>query len=62
MFQAIRGIASNLWSILDLPVVWGNFKLKTLWKGKGAQLVPSKYKGLSIGSTVYKLIINIILE
>ena len=62
MLQAIHRIANNLWPNLDLPAVWGNSKLKTLWKGKRSKLDPSKYRGLSIGSTVCKLIINIFLE
>ena len=43
-------------------MAWGNSRLKTLWKGKGSKSDPSKYRGISIGSTVCKLMINIILE
>ena len=62
MLSVIHRLTSNLWSDLDLPHAWGNSKLKTLWKGKGSKSDPSKYRGLSIGSTVAKLIIDIILE
>ena len=62
MLQVIDRMANNLWSNLDIPAVWGNSRLKTLWKGKGSKSDPSKYRGVSIGSTVCKLIINIILE
>ena len=62
MLQVIHRMANNLWSYLDLPAVWVSYRLKTLWKGKGSKLDPSKYRGLSIKSTVWKLIINIILE
>ena len=55
-------MANNLWSNLNIPTVGGNSRLKTLWKGKGSKSDPSKYKGLSIGSTVCKLIINIIFK
>ena len=55
-------ITTNLWENLDLPSSWGNSRLKTLWKGKGSKKDPSKYRGLSIGSTVCKLIVNIILN
>ena len=34
MLQAIHRIANNLRSNLGLPAVWGNSRLKTLWKGK----------------------------
>ena len=62
MLQVIHRMITNLWSTMDLPTTWGNSRLKTLWKGKGSKSDPSKYRGLSIGSTVCKLIINIILE
>ena len=39
----------------------GNSRLKTLWKGKGMKKDPSKHRGLSIGSTICKLIIMLIL-
>lgn len=62
MLKVIHRIAENLWSSMDLPIAWGNSKLKIPWKGKGSKSDPAKYRGLSIGSTVCKLIINIILE
>ena len=62
MLQVIHRMANNLWSNLNLPAVWGNYRVKTLWKGKGSKSDPSKYRGLSIGSTMCKLIINIFLE
>ena len=61
MPQVTCRMANSLRSNLDLLAVWGNYRLKTLWKGKGSTTDPSKYRGLSIGSTVCKLIINIIL-
>ena len=62
MLRVIHRLAQNLWSELDLPNAWGNSRLKTLWKGKGSKSDPTKYRGLSIGSTVCKLMISIILE
>ena len=50
MLQVIDRMANNLWSNLDIPAVWGNSRLKTLWKGKGSKSDASKYRGLSIGS------------
>ena len=61
MLQVIHRMANNLWSSLDVPVVLGNSRLKSLWRRKGSKSDPSKYRGLSIGSIVYKLI-NIMLE
>ena len=62
MLTVIHRMGSNLWENLDMATAWGNSRLKTLWKGKGSKSDPSKYRGLSIGSTLCKLIINIILE
>ena len=62
MLQVIHRMANNLWSNLNLPAAWGNYRVKTLWNGKGSKSDPSKYRGLSIGSTMCKLIINIFLE
>ena len=61
ILEIIQRITNNLWDSLDIPSAWGNSILKTLWKGKGSKKDPSKYRGLSIGSTVCKLIINIVL-
>ena len=55
-------MANNLWSNLNIPVVWRNSRIKTLWKEKGSKSAPRKYRGLSIESTVCNLVINIILE
>ena len=40
----------------------GIYRLKTIWKGQGSTTDTSKHGRLRIGSTVCKLIINIILE
>ena len=34
MLQVIHRMSNNLWSNPDLPAVWSNYRLKTLWKGK----------------------------
>ena len=62
MNQVIHRMALNLWNNLDFPEAWSNSHLKTLWKNKGSKSDPTKYRGISIGSTVCKLIINIILD
>ena len=60
--RILHQISLNVWNNLDIPDSWGNSRLKTLWKKKGSKNDPSKYRGLSIGSTVCKLLVNIILE
>ncbi|XP_066925162.1 uncharacterized protein [Clytia hemisphaerica] len=60
--RILHQITLNVWNNLDIPESWGNTRLKTLWKKKGSKNDPSKYRGLSIGSTICKLLVNIILE
>ena len=61
MLQVIQRMTSNLWENLDVPHAWGNSRIQALWKGKGSKKDPGKYRGLSIGSTICKLVINLIL-
>lgn len=62
MQEVIHRMTTRLWNEIDIPAAWGNSRLKSLWKGKGSKKDPTKQRGLSIGSTVCKLIINIILK
>ena len=62
MNQVIYRMTLNLWNNLDIPKAWGNSHLKTLWNNRRSKADPTKYRGISIGSTVCKIIINIILE
>ena len=39
-----------------------NGKVEALWKGKGSKSDPAIYRGLNIGSTVGKVVINIIMN
>ena len=62
MLEVMHRMILNLWNNLDLPNAWGNSRLKTLWRGKGSKRDPTKYCGTSIGSTMCKLVISIILS
>ena len=62
MQEVLHRMTTRLWNEIDIPDAWGNSRLKSLWKGKGSKKDPTKQRGLSIGSTVCKLIINIILK
>ena len=62
LHRILHKMSLNVWNQLDIPESWGNSRLKTLWKKKGSKSDPSKYRGLSIGSTLCKLLVNIILE
>ena len=39
ILQFLHRMANNLWSNLDIPSVWGNSRLKTLWKEKGQRMI-----------------------
>ena len=39
ILQFLHRMANNLWSNLDIPSVWGNSRLKTLWKEKGQRRI-----------------------
>lgn len=45
-----------------IPTSWACSRLEALWKNKGSRLEASNYRGLSIGSVLCKICINIILE
>ena len=62
MLQVIHRMSANLWHDLDVPTPWGNSRLQAIWKKKGSKKDPTKYRGISIGSTVCKLLVNLILE
>lgn len=60
--QIIHHITSNLWESNEIPIAWSNSRLQTLYKNKGSKNDPLNYRGLSIGSTLCKLITNITLD
>ena len=62
MLQVIHRMSTNLWRDLDVPTAWGNSRLQAIWKKKGSKKDPKKYRGISIGSTVCKLLVNLILK
>ena len=62
MLQVIHRMSTNLWENLDVPTAWGNSRLQAIWKKKGSKKDPKKYRGISIGSTVCKLLIKLILD
>jgi len=55
-------LIEQVWKEKSVPTNWGNGRVEALWKGKGSKLDPAMYRGLNIGSTVAKVVINIILN
>ena len=63
-FSEIENLFNLLWQTNDIPKTWSHTKLVALWKGpnKGNQNDPTTYRALQIGSTLCKILVNIILN
>ena len=51
-----------IWNNVEVPDQWRTSGMTPIWKNKGNALDPTKYRGLSIGSTLCKVGVNIILK
>ncbi len=52
----------HIWETGSVPDQWGVTKISAIWKRKGSVKDPSKYRGISIGSLMTKIAMNIILK
>ena len=52
----------QIWSSAEVPEQWRLSGMTPIWKKKGSASDPTKYRGLSIGSTLCKVGVNIILK
>ena len=52
----------EVWRSRNVPAQWGESRLETIFKNKGSRRDPNMYRGLSIGSSVCKVLIQIILK
>ena len=52
----------NIWRKKELPNDWDISRITALWKRKGSPLDTTKYRGMSIGSILVKVLNNIILK
>ena len=53
---------SNIWLTGVVPDDWGISRLSVLWKRKGSREDPSKYRGISVGSSLCKIACKIYLS
>ena len=60
--EKIKNYFDKIWSENEVPTQWRNSRITPIWKRKGSSLDPSKYRGISTGSTLSKIGINIILK
>ena len=51
-----------IWTSKQIPEQWTISKIIPIWKRKGSAMDPSKYRGISIGSTLCKVGMKIILK
>ena len=58
----IMDLIRNVWTTRKTPKDWSRSRLQCLWKGKGSRQDETKYRALSIGSSICKLLINISLN
>ena len=59
--QYVHEIVRRLWEENELPENWSILRLKPIFKNKGSELDPSKYRGMMVGATVSKILIQILL-
>ena len=51
-----------VWTTKEVPQKWAISRITAIWKKKGHILDPTKYRGISIGPTLCKIAMNIILK
>ena len=51
-----------IWTKKEIPDQWRISRITPIWKNKGSANDPTKYRGISIGSTLCKVGMNIILN
>ena len=58
----LKNYFSQIWETKEIPSKWSVSRITPIWKKKGNASDPSKYRGISIGSTLCKLGMTIILK
>ena len=62
LVSELEKILAAIWgNPANVPKSWGESRLSTLYKNKGKRSDPSKYRPLSIGSSMCKLAVSLIL-
>ena len=51
-----------IWETKEIPPKWTISRITPIWKNKGNTMDPSKYRGISIGSVLSKVGMNVILK
>ena len=51
---------SKIWEQIVIPSQWNITRLNAIWKKKGSIMDPLMYRGISVGSIMVKLVMNIV--
>lgn len=62
VINCIQLMFRKIWEGEEIPADWGMARIEALFKNKGKRSDPSKYRGISIGSSVAKLFCAIIVN
>ena len=62
LISTLEGYFKQIWTKKEIPDKWKITRITPIWKKKGSATDPSKYRGISIESTLSKVGINIILK
>ena len=60
--QSLQQYFKEIWTSKQIPQQWTISKIVPIWKGKGNAMDPTKYRGISIGTVLCKVGMNIILK
>ena len=52
---------TRIWQNKEIPTQWVITRISAIWKQKGSPLDKTKYRGISLGSIIVKIVMNIIL-
>ena len=58
----LKNYFSLIWTTKQIPDKWSISRITPIWKREGNAMDPSKYRGISIGSSLCKVAMNIILN
>ena len=60
--QCMEVYFNKIWTDKQIPNQWRTSRITPIWKKKGSAMDPSKYRGISTGSILSKVGMNIILK
>ena len=62
VMEWLKKYYTEIWTRKEIPNQWGITRITPIWKKKGSSMDPTKYRGISIGSVLCKVGMNIALK